>query len=217
MTFQIFGYTRGTTAPVEPLPPTVSDILKNTAKARARYPKYRPYEWRKSRANAPTSLLSYLLSLFTVTDTTDTAIASLYRIYEFFILDWNIAFRNELEYFSYHPEWTLSSLPDPADPDPLRYAILAVLVRLLSISFNRRIQRGLPRDAPPIILDFEELKSHPIILEEVPSWVDKVPPLLEPVFLPTAKGIKLPADHEDVSEEFKAMNIIAQMPHIHFT
>ena len=199
-------------ASLEPLPPSVSELLANPAKARARYPIQRPFDWRTSRTTKP-SILSRLRGI----RQPDSPSASFYRIYEFFVLGWTTAFRNELEYFCCtHPDWSVSALPDPADPDPMRYAVLAVLTRLMCASFNRRIEQGLPRDAPPIIVDFAELQARPKVFESPPEWADRVVPLEERVFMPDAKGEKLPEDDSEVSEEFRTMNIIVQMPHIHF-
>lgn len=196
----------------EPLPPTVSELLANRDKARARYPIQRPFDWRTSRAFKP-SIISRLRG----GRPPDSPSASFYRIYEFFVLGWTTAFRNELEYFCCsHPDWSVSGLPDPADSDPTRYASLAVLTRLMCASFNRRIEQGLPRDAPAIIIDFAALRARTKAYEAPPGWADHVAALEEKVFIPDAGGKELPEDDPEVSEEFKAMNIIAQMPHIHF-
>ncbi|KIJ57805.1 hypothetical protein HYDPIDRAFT_171532, partial [Hydnomerulius pinastri MD-312] len=142
---------------------------------------------------------------------------SFYRIYEFFVLDWNVAFRNELEYFCCsHPDWSVCDLPDPEDHDPLRYAVLAVLTRLMCTSFNRRVELGLPRDAPPIIEDFEELQARPKVFERPPEWAERVTSLRERVIIPDAEGNELTEDDPHISEEFRTMNIIAPTPHIHF-
>jgi hypothetical protein len=197
----------------EPLPPTVSDILANPFHARARYTATRPASYRHSRITPP--LVS---RLFGVTYP-DTPSASFYRLYEFFILDWNIEFRNELEYFCCtHPDWTIFSIPEPAgDADPVRRAVLAVLTQLMCAAFNRRAAFGLPRDAPAIILDFSELETRRKVFEEIPDWAKQVKPLDERFYIPNKDGKMLKDNDEDVSEEFKAMNIIVQMPHIHFT
>lgn len=198
-------------ASVEPLPPTVSELLANRESVRARYPFQRPSDWRTSRSKS--SIVSRLLR----TQHPDTPSACFYRIYEFFVVGWTTAFRNELEYFCCsHPDWLVSALPDPADANPTRYAVFAVLTRLMCAAFNRRIERGLPRDAPPIVIDFAELRARPKVYETHPEWVDRVAVLQEKVFIPDAEGKELPEDDTEVSEEFKAMNIIVQMPHIHF-
>ncbi|KAF8550156.1 hypothetical protein OG21DRAFT_1514396 [Imleria badia] len=196
----------------EPLPPSVSELLANPVQARARYPIQCPYEWRTSRTSNP-SIISRLLG----NRQHDSPSASFYRIYEFFVLGWTTAFRNEFEYFCCsHPDWSISALPDPADPDPTRYAVLAVLTRLMCASFNRRIELGLPRDAPAIIIDFAALQARPKVYEAPPEWAERVVALEEKVFLPNAQGKQLAEDDSEVSEEFRAMNIIVQMPHIHF-
>ncbi|KAJ7724711.1 hypothetical protein DFH07DRAFT_854579 [Mycena maculata] len=115
------------------------------------------------------------ISLFSI-QSYDTGVACFYRIYEFAAIHNDILFRNEIEYFC-HKRWPISSRPDPCDPDPERVAFLAALTYILCDSFNDRIQRGLPRDAPAIILDFEALRSQPKILERPPLWAEKTPPL----------------------------------------
>ena len=199
-------------ASLEPLPPSVSELMADRDKARARYPIQRPFDWRISRASKP-SIISRLLG----SRRPDSPSASFYRIYEFFVLGWTTAFRNELEYFCCsHPDWSVSALGDPADPDPTRYAVLAVLTQLMCASFNRRIERGLPRDAPAIIVDFAALQARPKVHERPPEWANHVAALNENVFIPDAEQKELPEDDPEVSEEFRAMNIIVQMPHIHF-
>ncbi|KAK2467216.1 hypothetical protein APHAL10511_000765 [Amanita phalloides] len=192
------------------LPPAVSDILADPSRVRTRY----------ARSRASPSLFSRLLGR----THSDAPSASLYRLYEFFVLGWNINFRDELEYFCRsHPEWAISSIPEPVDdanpdpdPDPVRRAILAVLTQLMCDAFNRRIAYGLPRDAPPIVTDFAELAARPRVFEETPGWAKLVKPLEKRFYIPNRDGKVLNGDDEDVSEEFKAMNIIVQAPHIHF-
>ncbi|KAK7468302.1 hypothetical protein VKT23_002816 [Stygiomarasmius scandens] len=200
------------TTPIEPLPPTVPELLADASNISARYPYDLRSQWRRSAIRP--SLLSRLLGR---ANCQDTAIASFYRIYQFFVLHDVISFRNELEYFCCsHPDWAISSLPDPADSDPLRYAILAVLTRLMCNSFNRRVEFGLPRDAPAIVQDFEELQARPKVYEEPPEWARRVQALPEMFFIPNGEGKRLEEDHEYVSKDFRALNIIVQMPHIHF-
>ncbi|GBE86391.1 hypothetical protein SCP_0902700 [Sparassis crispa] len=196
---------------VEPLPPSIDELLADRAKARSRYPLSSPHRWRTSRVPLP------LFSRILRTPQPDTPSASFYRLYEFFVLDWNVQLRNELEYFcSMHPTWSVFDLPDPVDTDPVRYAALAVLTRLMCDAFNRRIGLGLPRDAPAIILDFEELQARPKVYEQPPEWAQRVPALQERVFIPDAQGNAPVEGDEDISEEFQGMNIIVRMPHIHF-
>jgi len=197
------------------LSPSVADLLSNASNIRAQHPSHLAHHWRRSHIQPP-SLFRFFRSY-----SQDTPTASFYRIYQFFVLHDNINFRNELEYFCCsHPEWSVSCLPDPGanDSNPLRYTILAVLTQLMCDSFNRRIGLGLPRDAPAIIEDFEELQARPKVYEEPPEWAKRLlgKALGETVFIPNAEGRTLNKDDEDVSKEFKDVGVIVQMPHIHF-
>ena len=114
-----------------------------------------------------------------------------------------------------HPDWAISSIPEPVDdanPDPICCAILAVLTQLMCDAFNRRVGYGLPRDAPPIVTDFAELAAHPKVFEETPEWAKRVKPLDERFYIPNRDGKVLNENDKDISEEFKAMNIIVQTP-----
>ncbi|KAF9237235.1 hypothetical protein BU15DRAFT_63301 [Melanogaster broomeanus] len=101
-------------------------------------------------------------------------------------------------------------------PDPLRFAVLAVLARLMCTSLNRHIVLELPHDSPAITKDFKALNSCPKVYETRPEWVDRVAPIQEPVFIRDAERNKLKDDGSNVGQEFKTMNIIVQMPHPHF-
>jgi len=211
----VVGFHSPMTMITEPLPPSVADLLSNASNIRAQYPSHLAHHWRRSHIQLP-----FLYHLFR-SKNQDTPTASFYRIYQFFVLHDNINLRNELKYFCCsHPEWSVSCLPDPGanGSDPLRYTILAVLTQLMCDSFNRRIELGLPRDAPAIIEDFEELALRPKVYEEPPEWAKRAlgKALAETVFIPNAVGRTLNEDGEDVSKEFKDVGVIVQMPHIHF-
>jgi hypothetical protein len=189
----------------EPLPPPVEVLLADRTKVKERFPPRQPRTWRISRLSLPGV-------------PRDSPSASLYRIYQFVVADLNVQLRNELEYFcTIHPDWAVAGIPDPADTrDPLRYAALAALTYLLCEAFNRRIELGLPRDAPPIVEDWEELAQRPKILEHVPGWAERVQPLAKVVRIPDAKGNIVEADDMDVCVPFKKLNILIGQPHIHF-
>jgi hypothetical protein len=190
-----------------PLPPSVKDILDDPDAVHRRYPIRNQRSWRISCY----SFLGFNRVY------PDTMSSSFYRLYECLVASWVTQFRNELEYFcTSNPTWAVSALPDPEDPDPLRYAILAVLTRLMCDAFNRRVDVGLPRDAPAIVSDFAALAARPKVYEQPPAWAGRVPPLSERVFIPDEKGAISDENDEEVSEEFKAMNIIMLRPHIHF-
>ncbi|KAJ9635079.1 hypothetical protein H2199_008565 [Coniosporium tulheliwenetii] len=145
----------------------------------------------------------------------ENSLVSLYRMYEHIVNDYNLALRSEIEYSFNRPKWLVSEIPDPADPDPARYAILAVLPQFLVLAFNRLIERGLHRDAPAIFTnEDDELKSRPRILEEVPSWTAKVPALREMLVIPSIEGHE--ARIEQASPEFLEKNLVIFPPHVLF-
>ena len=59
---------------------------------------------------------------------------------------------------------------DDANPGP-------VLTQLMYDAFTQRIEYGLPREAPPVILDFAELAARPKVFEETPKWAKRVKPI----------------------------------------
>lgn len=88
-------------------------------------------------------------------------------MYEYFIAGYSTGLRSEVEFFFNRPAWTVADIPDPADPDPARYAILAVLPYYLAHAFNRLIERGLPRGSPAMIISSEVEESR--VLEKEPA------------------------------------------------
>jgi hypothetical protein len=145
-----------------------------------------------------------------------TPTASLYRMYEYLVVGYNTGLRTEIEFFFNHPSWAVAAIPDPAEPDPARYAILAALPHYLVRAFNRLIQRGLPRGSPAIIgpKEEEELRSRPIILEEEPPWAAKVPALAQTLVIPDPDGNEPGEDCR--SFRLLEMNIVAEEPHVLF-
>ncbi|RXW11911.1 hypothetical protein EST38_g13945 [Candolleomyces aberdarensis] len=193
-----------------------------------------PPTWRHSRIQSYRGPFGFIYKLFRPTKSPqflpDTAAASFYRIYEFFVINDTISLRNELEYFCCrHPEWAVSDLPDPiAGSGPksdfharVRYAVLAVLTTEMCDAFNYRIDLGLPRDAPPIIQgeEWDELKARPKVHEQPPEWAKRrleQPPLARKVVFRDPQGQVLEDDSKYVSKKFKKMNIIVEGPHIYF-
>ena len=53
-------------------------------------------------------------------------------------------------------------------------------------------------------------------VRETPGWADHIAALEEKVFILNAEGKKLSEDDPQVSEEFRALSITVQVPHIHF-
>ncbi|KAG1849663.1 hypothetical protein DFJ58DRAFT_729449 [Suillus subalutaceus] len=206
----------------EPIPPTPSTLLANRTAVIQKYPLRRPMSWRHSLIPRP--LLHRLFPLLSPSSS-DTPSASFYRLYQFFVIDWTVQFRNELEYFwtRSQPDWALSALPDPypnnkpktgsaTDTDEaLQYAIMAGLCYIMEKAYNRLIMRGLPRDAPPVVDDFEELQARPKHPENVPAWAEAVVPLGEVMDVPDSEG-NVPTD-EDVDEDFLRFGVRVATPH----
>ncbi|KAI0056071.1 hypothetical protein BV25DRAFT_1894624 [Artomyces pyxidatus] len=122
----------------------------------------------------------------------DSPLASFYRLYEYFVIHEPVAFRNEIQYFWRRHEWPGCNVPDPHDPDPLRYALFAALTEILITSFNMQINRGLPRDVPKLLheSEFEAIRARPRIFDVQLAWALQVPPLQKTVFLRDARGTK---------------------------
>jgi hypothetical protein len=88
----------------------------------------------------------------------------------------------ESAYFWRHSDWPIKDIPDPQDPDPVRYAVLASLVEELVDAFNFKIERGLRRgveiyDSDHTALAQEENKP----LEVCPAWAMQAPGLPQEV------------------------------------
>lgn len=147
----------------------------------------------------------------------DTPLAALYRLYEYFVAGNHIGLRDEVEAFFNQPTWAVADIPDPQDPDPERYAIMAVLPYYLVHAFNRLIQRGLPRGCPAIITSVEEeeeLRSRAEVLEKEPGWVTRVPKLEKALVIPSRDG-STPAEDARCAR-FMALNIISEQPYVLF-
>lgn len=153
----------------------------------------------------------------------DTPLYSLYRLYEFFVVDHVTGYRSQLEFFWKQRSWAVRDIPDPKDEDPARYAFLACIPALLVRSFNERIKLGLARETPAIISpeEAEELRTRPESsknYEEVPEWTKNVPALPETLFMPSHDNIVMEGfDDPRASDWFKPKNILIWGPHIHFT
>lgn len=89
---------------------------------------------------------------------------------------------------------------------------------------NQRIQFGLPRDAPPIFTGkmMEEWKKRDKQFEELPAWVEGVPPVRDLLAIPHWENSKRDFvtltgfQDEGSSPECASKNILILQPHIHF-
>lgn len=155
--------------PRPPLPPSVADLLNDPSSVDRRHPS-------RNHPSFPPNHLP------------DSPLASLYRIYEYFVTGKSTLFVFETEWFQHCAHWAVYDIPDPKDTDPLRYAILAGLTEILCVGFNRVIAIGKPRGSPFVVQTFEELATQPKRFETLPEWALKVAPLPEKVFVPNKEG-----------------------------
>lgn len=156
----------------------------------------------------------------------DTPRACLYRLYEHFVLDQHRALRNDIEAFWWHPDWPVRHIPDPRDrdDDQERLACLACIPKLLCLAFNRRIELGLPRDAPPIFTRdmLAQWRTQERALEQEPDWVAEIPRLATTLAVPhwdKAKRdfVPLPSlEDSRASPQCASKNVLVWKPHVHF-
>lgn len=154
----------------------------------------------------------------------DSPLAALYRIYEHLVLDQHIEIRNEIEAFWWQQDWAVRAIPDPQDPHPERLACLACIPKLMCLAFNKRIELGLPRTAPPIFT-FDQLdtwKTEERKYEQEPDWVARVPRLAKTLAIPhwdnERRDFVALDSFDDIraSSECAAMNVLIWRPHVHF-
>ncbi|KAK4199230.1 hypothetical protein QBC40DRAFT_282436 [Triangularia verruculosa] len=168
----------------------------------------------------------------------DSPLYALYRLYEFFLLDDVLAYRNALEAFwrQSDPAWSLSRIPDPKTADPgfwspdlteaerhERYAFLAGCTYLLVRSFNARVKLGLSRQMKSLITPEEAEAARNVPLEErswekVPEWAENAPALPEFLVVPTHEGEVLSGPEDQrADEDFLRKGILLWTPHVYFT
>lgn len=68
---------------------------------------------------------------------------SIYRFYELHLADHYALMDWETEYLFFRPDCKLKDIPDPKDPDPLRYAVIASVAEELHEAVNWRLSVGL--------------------------------------------------------------------------
>lgn len=111
------------------------------------------------------------------------------------------AIGSETEYFWRRPEdeWSLESIPDPNDGDPVRYAVLASLMEAMVDAFNWRLELGLRRGGKRWVERGGDGRPAPFVPEVMPAWAERVPALEdELVIMERGRGPR-----------FAARNIIA--------
>ncbi|PYI28868.1 hypothetical protein BP00DRAFT_250112 [Aspergillus indologenus CBS 114.80] len=107
----------------------------------------------------------------------DTPLRSIYRLYALFLAGQYDLMGYETEYFFKRPDWKLRYIPDPQDPDPLRYAVVACIVEELHRAVNWRLSLGLRRNGERIYRDREDDPWPPYHPEDLPGWTKSVLPI----------------------------------------
>ncbi|KAF7950859.1 uncharacterized protein EAE97_002411 [Botrytis byssoidea] len=148
----------------------------------------------------------------------DTPLRCVYRMYEILMMGDYVPLGSETEYFWYQSteKWSLSSIPDPKDPDPIRYAIVACIVEELVRAFNWRLALGMRRDGKHIRRKNEGDPYPPYTQVFGPDWTRSVPSI-EPNLLRelpsemvTESG-KLVLEEHGCDENFEKRNIITNV------
>jgi len=108
----------------------------------------------------------------------DTPLRAIYRLYEIFVTQEFVLLRLECEYMWHQSsrKWSLNSIPDPYDPDPIRYAMLASIVEELVKAFNWRLGNGQRRNGKNVCRTREN-PTPKYVPETVPAWTALVPPI----------------------------------------
>ncbi|KAK2808494.1 hypothetical protein FQN50_004703 [Emmonsiellopsis sp. PD_5] len=143
----------------------------------------------------------------------DTPLRSLYRLYESLISGEYSPLGEETEYFWYQSSWALDHIPDPADPNPIRYAILACLAEELVTAFNWRLSMGMRRNHEHILREHDSDPYPPYTPISGPLWTKHVPPIPQQCLegLPSKyvrDGSLLVLEEKGRSELFARRNIV---------
>lgn len=100
-----------------------------------------------------------------------------------------------------------SASPSPVEGErkreaKLRKVVMAGLTRIMEQAYNRLISRDLPRDAPAVVQDWDELKARPRILETIPKWAEDLAmtPMDPVVEVPDRVGVM--PNEKEVPESF---------------
>ncbi|KAL3419985.1 hypothetical protein PVAG01_08484 [Phlyctema vagabunda] len=110
----------------------------------------------------------------------DRPLRAIYRLYEVLMTREFDLLRLECEYMWHQPspKWSLGSIPDPRDADPIRYAVLASIVEELVRAYNWRLRHGQRKNGKNVRRSIEN--PWPAFDPEVaPSWTASVHPIQE--------------------------------------
>lgn len=130
----------------------------------------------------------------------DTPLHCLYRMYEWAAIGRSLQVGYETQYFWDQVSWRVEDIPDPKDPDPVRYAVLAGFAEIMAICFNERIDLGLLRlgndgSCNPRSQELRRTLSREEFItytvrhhEKAPSWTADVRGPVEPFVFQTNVG-----------------------------
>lgn len=141
----------------------------------------------------------YKLRLIPLWRARDTPLRSFCRLYEAYCADDDDLVGFETEYFwkRSEPGWATELIPDPKDPDPERYAVLATLVEQLVEAFNWRLKLGKRRNGE-FFEPAEDGTPASFVPEVCPGWVKHVPPLDELLVLHDWRDFRRQDDNSTV-------------------
>ncbi|TGO25168.1 hypothetical protein BPAE_0086g00330 [Botrytis paeoniae] len=148
----------------------------------------------------------------------DTPLRCVYRMYEILMMGDCVPLDSETEYFWYQSteKWSLSSIPDPKDTDPVRYAVIACIVEELVRAFNWRLALGMRRNGKHIRRKNESDPCPPYTPVVGPDWTRSVPPIEQdmlkelPSEMVTESG-KLVLEKRGCDETFEKRNVITNV------
>jgi hypothetical protein len=87
--------------------------------------------------------------LFKSLRASDTPLTRLYNLFTLIRTCQYSALSQTVSSLFKNSTWKIADVPDPRDPEPERYVVLALIVRLLVYAFNYRIKRGEWRGGRP--------------------------------------------------------------------
>ncbi|KAJ7809124.1 hypothetical protein B0H14DRAFT_2867668, partial [Mycena olivaceomarginata] len=148
----------------------------------------------------------------------DTPTCALYRLYDAICMQDEIETKHEATYIWHRHTWRLSQWPDPCDPDPDRYNMLAAIVEELVRAFNWRLKIGWCRNVAEERRRYttraQRLARTPQPPESVPGWTSAVPPAQQTLVLMSEEvkmraGIQNDAIPAPPTTAFDHRNILA--------
>lgn len=121
------------------------------------------------------------LRFFPLFQLRDTPLRSVYRLHDALCADAQNYVMLEADYFWRRADWRIKDIPDPKDPNPLRYAMLAAIVESMAECYNYKISLGLRRGAGVLsrAQDRANIMDPNKPFEDPPSWASDVPAVEE--------------------------------------